>query len=103
PPVDMLLFAESIVTSPQGESHGASLPHERAFPASMGVARRAFARTGLTLPPQAATESPSVRMFFAALISLSWHTPHSGHIHSRTSSVRLSRTCPQAEQVLLDG
>src|SRR6476646_9029083 len=29
--------------------------------------------------------------------------PHSGQVHSRTSSVKESRTCPQSKQRLLDG
>jgi hypothetical protein len=41
------------VTFSPGQSTGASHPHEWKLPASLGVARRAFARTGLTLPPRA--------------------------------------------------
>ncbi len=50
---------------------GASHSHEREFPASTGVACRTRVRTGLTLPPQANAESPSARMFRAALVSRS--------------------------------
>src|SRR5262245_33922716 len=91
------------VTSPHGEGQG--LP-PLASRLSCFVERgpsRAFTRTGLTLPPQADAESPSARMFFAALISRSWQTPHSGQTHSRTSSGRSSTTCLQSWHVLLEG
>src|SRR5437867_6920513 len=42
-------------------------------------------------------------MFFAALISRSWTTPHSGHVQLRTSSVKESSICPQSKQRLEDG
>src|ERR1700722_7368934 len=42
-------------------------------------------------------------MFFAALTSRSWTTPHSGHVHIRTSSDRESRICPQSKQRLEEG
>jgi CRISPR-associated protein Cas1 len=44
---------------------------QREFPASLATACRAFARTGLPLPPQAAAKSSSARMFRAALVSRS--------------------------------
>src|SRR6266436_6716691 len=75
---------------------GASHPHEWAFLLRWGLPARAFARTGLTPPPQADAESPSARMFLAALLSRSCQTPHSGQTHSRTSSGRSSTTCLQS-------
>src|SRR5258708_27363933 len=81
---------------------GASSSHEEAFPASLATACLALATAGLTLPPQAATESPSVRMFFAALVSRSCTTPHAGHTHSRMSSGSESSTSLQALQGFRD-
>src|SRR5579864_5639740 len=62
-----------------------------------------FTAPGLTASPQAATASPAARMFFAALMSRSWTTPHSGQFHERSSSVSESRICPQSKQRLEDG
>src|SRR5207302_10830391 len=53
--------------------------------------------------PQAATASPAAKTFFAALRSRSWTTPHSGHVHLRTSSGKESRICPQSKQRLEEG
>jgi len=42
-------------------------------------------------------------MFFAALMSRSWTAAQRGHVHSRRCSGSAGTTCPQVEQVLLDG
>src|SRR6266705_2539937 len=42
-------------------------------------------------------------MFFAALLSRSWTTPHAGHTHERTSSGKESSICPQSKQRLEEG
>src|SRR5436853_7817105 len=89
--------------SPRRDQAGASSPRELAFLLRWELPVRAFARTGLTPPPQAATESPSARMFLLALISRSWQTPHSGQTHSRTSSGRSSTTCLQSWHVFEEG
>src|SRR5205085_929713 len=75
----------------------------RGFTASTETACKALTSSRLPFPPQSDTASPAVRMFLAALISLSWHVPQQGHTHSLTSNVRVSRTCPQSEQVLEEG
>src|SRR5215470_3290939 len=74
-----------IVTSSPKLVLGASPSHEEAFLLRRGLPGLAFTAPGLTASPQAATVSPTARMFFAALISRSWTTPHSGHAHDRTS------------------
>src|SRR5436853_7619738 len=89
--------------SPRRDQAGASSPRELAFLLRWELPVRAFARAGLTPPPQADTESPSARMFLAALRSRSWQTPHSGQTHSRTSSGRSSPTWRHAWHILLEG
>src|SRR5947209_12986124 len=82
-----------------GDSHS----HERAFLLRGDLPGLVFTAPGLTASPQAATASPAAKMFLAALISRSCWTPHAGQVQKRISSVRESRTCPQAKQRLEEG
>ena len=75
----------------------------RGFLLQRAAPTRAEAVVGLTVSPQAATVSPTAKMFWAALTSRSWVRPHPGHVHCLMSSIKESSTCPQAEQRLLLG
>ncbi|BAG04699.1 unknown protein [Microcystis aeruginosa NIES-843] len=62
---------------------------------------------GLTLPPEAVAvcptakiRKPSSRIFLAALMSLSWFSPHLGHCQLRISKLKLSTGFKQLLQVL---
>src|SRR5512132_1218210 len=61
-------------------------------PASVpkGVAATARASPGLTLPPQAVTARPAVRMLRAAFTSRSWAAAHAEQVQTRT----LRPACP---------
>src|SRR5947209_19397728 len=82
-----------------GDSHS----HERAFLLRGDLPGLVFTAPGLTASPQAATASPAAKMFFAALISRSSWTPHSGQVQKRISSVKESSTCPQSKQRFEEG
>jgi hypothetical protein len=58
-----------------------------------------FTAPGLTDSPQAATVSPTAKMFLAALISRSCWAPHPGQVQCRISRVKESRICPQHSSV----
>lgn len=60
-------------------------------------------QTGLTDSPKANIESPSTKMFLAALMSLSFSVLHSGQCHDRTSSGIDSEIYPQQLHRLEDG
>ena len=45
--------------------------------------------------------TPACKMFIAALMSLSWSEPHSGHVHCLSESESLSFVYPQSEQGLV--
>src|SRR6266702_6588550 len=91
-----------ILPSPEGRRD--SWSHLQGFLFHRSLPERALARPGLTASPQASnTVSPTAWMFFAALISRSWTTPHSGHVQTRTSKSRESRICPQSKHRLEEG
>src|SRR6266566_8944487 len=91
-----------ILPSPEGRRD--SWSHLQDFLFQRSLPERALARPGLTASPQASnTVSPTACMFFAALTSRSWTTPHAGHVQTRTSNAKESRRCPQSKQRLEEG
>lgn len=79
----------SVVDTPHGESRGILGSTTTACPCEVlhGVPERIG--LGVSRPTiyadYANRRSPSLRMFFAAFMSLSWCSPHSGQTHSRTA------------------
>ena len=78
-----------IVDTPHGESRGILGSTTTACPCEVlhGVPERIG--LGVSRPTiyadYANRRSPSLRMFVAAFMSLSWCSPHSGQTHSRTA------------------
>lgn len=79
---------------------GISLDESWDSPTPMLTCPRAF---GSGEPSPTFDLSPSLKMFFAALMSRSWWHPHFGQFHSRTSSGILSTINPHLLHVLDDG
>lgn len=83
------LFDCSAVDTPHGESRGILGSTTTACPCEVlhGVPERIG--LGVSRPTiyadYANRRSPSLRMFVAAFMSLSWCSPHSGQTHSRTA------------------